>query len=79
MGGELSSCTSHVGVMDHWLAPFAGAVFVAGLHSELICCVWLEFIDHRVAGGAGLVVPLPVLLTVANRVMPAMHQRATKQ
>ena len=58
--------------MDDWLAPGARPVRPIGLHTKLIGCVGFEVIDDRVAGGAGLVVPLPVSLTITHRVMPDM-------
>ena len=72
--------TSIVGVVDDRLAPRAGPIGPVGLHAKLIGCVGFEVIDDRVAGGAGLVVPLPVSLAVTHRVMPGGgHDRSLKQ
>lgn len=55
--------------MNDWLAPHASAIFGAGLDTKLIHCVGLQIVNDRVTRWAGLVVPLPVLLTITHCVV----------
>lgn len=56
--------------MNDRLAPCAPTVFFVGADSKLVWRVGLQIVDDRVAGGAGLVDPLPVPLPVADCVIP---------
>lgn len=64
------SLTTHVGVVNDWFAPRAPAVVLVGADAKLIGRVGLQVVDDCVAGGAGLVDPLPVPLPVADGVVP---------
>lgn len=55
--------------MNDRLAPHSSAVLGVGLDAELIDCVGLQVVNDRVASRAGLVVPLPVPLTITHRVV----------
>lgn len=55
--------------MNNWFAPHSVAIFRAGLDTKLIDCVGLQVVNDRVARWAGLVVPLPVPLTITHRVV----------
>jgi len=66
------SVTSHVGVVDHWLAPHSTTVVFVGSDAEFIGCVGLEVVDNSIRGGAGLVDPLPVPFSIADGVMPGL-------
>lgn len=61
--------TAHVGVVDDWFTPRAPAVVLVGADAELVGRVGLQVVDDRVAGGAGLIDPLPVPLPVADGVI----------
>lgn len=56
-------------VVDDRLAPHSSAILGVGLHAELVDCVGPQVVNDRVAGRAGLVVPLPVPLTITHRVV----------
>lgn len=64
------SVTSHVGVVDHWLAPNSTTVVFVGSDTKFIGCVGLEVVDYGIRSGAGLVDPLPVSFSIADGVMP---------
>lgn len=63
--------TAHVGVVDDRFAPRAAALVLVGADPELVGCVGFQVVDDGVAGGAGLVDPLPVPLSVADGVKAA--------
>lgn len=60
--------------MDNWLAPHSAAFLVVGSDTKLVGRVGLQVIDDHVAGGAGLLSPLPVPLTVTHCVVPGSTQ-----
>lgn len=64
------SLTTHVSVVNDRFAPRAPAVVLVGANAKLIGRVRLQVVDDCVAGGAGLVDPLPVPLPVADGVVP---------
>lgn len=64
--------TSHVGVVDHWLAPHSTSVIFVGSDTKFIGCVRLEVVNHSIRGGACLVDPLPVSFSVADGVVPGL-------
>lgn len=64
------SLTTHVGVVNDWFAPRAPAVVLVWADAKLIGRVGLQVVNDCVAGGAGLVDPLPVPLPVADGVVP---------
>lgn len=55
--------------MNDRLAPHPSAIFGAGLDSKFIDRVGLQIVDDCVFSRARLVIPLPVLLPVADRVV----------
>lgn len=65
--------------MSDRLAPDPAAVLGIGLHAKLVDRVWLQVINDGVAGGARLVVPLPVPLTITNQIVPEPKQSKTKE
>lgn len=54
--------------MEDRFAPDAAAVVHVGADAELVGRVGLQVVDDGVTGGAGLIVPLPVPLPVADGV-----------
>lgn len=62
--------------MNDRLAPHPRRVFGAGLDAELVHRVGLQVVDDRVAGRAGLVVPLPVPLAITHRVVSETETEA---
>lgn len=56
-------------VVNDRLAPQSSAIFGVGLDTKLIDCVGLQTVNDRVTSWAGLVVPLPVLLTITHCVV----------
>lgn len=75
---KVCSFTAHVGVVDDRFAPHAPAVVLVGPHAKLVGRVGLQVVDDRVAGGAGLIDPLPVPLSVADGVEPGARWRQRK-
>lgn len=57
--------------MDDRFAPHAATVVLVRSDAELVGRVGFQVVDDRVAGRAGLVIPLPVPLPVADGVKPA--------
>lgn len=55
--------------MNDRLAPLSSAIFRAGLDTKLIDGVGLQVVNDCVTGWAGLVVPLPVPLTITHCVV----------
>lgn len=60
---------AHVGFVNDRLAPDSAAFVFVGADPKLIWGVGLQVVNHSVAGGAGLVDPLPVPLPVADGVV----------
>lgn len=63
-------------VVDDWLAPQSSAILRVGLDTKLIDCVGPQIVNDRVTSWAGLVVPLPVPLSITHRVV---SETKTKQ
>lgn len=63
----LDACSADV--VKHGFAPGSNAIFRIRLDSKLIDGMGLQIVNDRVTRWAGLVVPLPVLLTVTNRIV----------
>lgn len=63
----LEACSADV--VKHGFAPGSGAIFRIRLDSKLVDGMGLQIVNDRVTRRAGLVVPLPVLLTVTNRIV----------
>lgn len=59
----------HADVVNNRPAPHTGAILRIWLDTKLIDCVWLQFVNDCIACWTGLVVPLPVLLTVTHCVV----------
>lgn len=65
--------------MDDRFAPRAPAVVFVGAYAELVGGVGFQVVDDGFAGGAGLVDPLPVPLSVADGVEPNTREGAIKR
>lgn len=64
--------------MNDRLAPHSRAVLGGGLNTELINRVGPQVVDDRVAGGAGLIVPLPAPLAVTHGVVSERDEHEDK-
>lgn len=61
---------TYVGAVHDGFAPHPAALVFVGPDTELVLSVGFEVVDHGVAGGAGLIDPLPVPLSVTDCVEP---------